>query len=61
MREKGYRMIEKRECEFRNDIKNNAELAEFYQLYKPYESYKPRHAFYGCRTNATERCHECTD
>ena len=59
LKEKGYRVIEKWECEFRNDIKNDVELNDFYQLYKPYEPLKPREAFYGGRTNATKLFHEC--
>ena len=52
LRAKGYTMFEKWECQFRKDIKENAELQEFYATYEPYQALKPEDAFYGGRTNA---------
>ena len=52
LRAKGHKVYEKWECQFRKDIKENAELQEFYDTYEPYEALKPREAFYGGRSNA---------
>ena len=52
LRNMGYIVIEKWECEFRQDIKENLELQFFYKDYEPYEPLRPRDAFFGGRTNA---------
>ena len=52
MESRGYEVIEKWECSFREDIKKNNELSLFYQQYQPYTQMNPRDAFYGGRTNA---------
>ncbi len=49
---RGYEVIEKWECSFREDIKKNNELSLFYHQYQPYTQMNPRDAFYGGRTNA---------
>ena len=50
--EKGYRVVEKWECEFRADIKADPGLKDFYEAREPYFPLKAREAFFGGRTNA---------
>lgn len=45
---------EKWECDFRDEVKNNAELKAFYKKYEPREPLQPRDAFFGGRTNAIQ-------
>lgn len=53
LRKKGYTVVEKWECEFRAEIQQDNDLAEFYESYKAYEPLQPRDSFFGGRTNAT--------
>lgn len=52
LRRKGHTVIEKWECQFRAEIKQNDELKSFHQHYLPYEPIEPRQAFTGGRVNA---------
>ena len=52
LREKGHDVVEKWECEFKKDIKEDDELKQFFKAYEPYTPIKPRDAFFGGRTNA---------
>ena len=58
---KGFKVIEKWECQLRDEMKDNEILAELYDRYKPYEPLKPRDAFFGGRTNATKLFHTCSE
>lgn len=50
----GYTVIEKWECEFRKEMKEDPELREAYIKYKPYVPLLPRDAFFGGRVNAIQ-------
>jgi hypothetical protein len=52
LRRKGHTVVEKWECDFRTEIKQNQELQDFYQQYQPHEPIQPRQAFTGGRVNA---------
>ena len=52
LRSNGYTLIEKWECEFREEIKHNPVLAEIYESFQPYEALVPSDAFFGGRVNA---------
>lgn len=61
LRKKGHTVVEKWECDFRADITQDIELAEFYEDYKVHESLQPRDSFFGGRTNATRLFYESKD
>ena len=61
LKRKGYGLVEMWECQFRQDMKKNATLAETCDKYKPLESLQPRTAFFGGRTYKTKLCHEYED
>ena len=50
--ERGYRVVEKWECDFRTEIQTNPALKDFYTTREPYFPLHPRDAFFGGRTNA---------
>jgi len=52
LRKKGHMVMEKWECQFRNEMKEDPALQEFYQYYQPHEPIQPRQAFMGGRVNA---------
>ena len=52
LKSKGYTLVEKRECEFREEIKQNPALKEVFEAYQPYAPLEPRAAFLGGRVNA---------
>ena len=49
----GYTVIEKWECEFKAEVKNNPDLAAFVAARSSTAPIDPRDAFFGGRTNAT--------
>ena len=61
LREKGFTVVEKWECEFKIDIGLDKDLAEFYQAYKVHEPLQPRDSFFGGRTNATRLFYDSHD
>jgi hypothetical protein len=61
LRTKGHTVIEKWECAFRGDMKENPELQAFYDSYRVHENIQPRDAFFGGRTNATRLFFESND
>ena len=52
LRDKGHNVIEKWECDFRKDLKEDDELRAFFKSYEPFFPIDPRDPFYGGRTNA---------
>ena len=59
LRQKGYIVVEQWECDFKAEMKNNEDLAEFYSnSYAPQEPLQPRDAFLGGRTNAIRLFYE---
>ena len=58
LRSNGYTLVEKFECEFREEIKQNPELKEIFDAYQPYQPLEPRSAFYGGRVNAIRLFYE---
>ena len=48
----GYTLVEKWECQFREEMTLDHDLKRMYQAYQPYEPLEPRSAFYGGRVNA---------
>ena len=61
LRSKGYTVVEKWECAFREDIAHNHDLETFYNSYKVHESLKPRDAFFGGRTNGTKLFYQSSE
>ena len=61
LRNKGYTVVEKWECDFRREIGQDAQLHQFYQLYKVHEALQPRDAFFGGRTNAIRLFFQSTE
>ena len=53
LRQAGYTVIEKWECEYKEDKKTNVELQEFLKTYEVVPPLNPRDAFFGGRTEAT--------
>ena len=53
LRDNGWKVEIKWECEFRKEIAENCELKEFLSTLKIVEPLNPRDAFFGGRTNAT--------
>jgi len=52
LKDHGYRVIEKWECEWDKDVKTDPELQQFLVDYKNVDPLQPRDAFFGGRTNA---------
>ncbi|XP_031330124.1 uncharacterized protein LOC116182909 [Photinus pyralis] len=61
LRERGYNLVEMRECDFKKLIVVNDELKAFIQNLgdQDDEPLNPRDAFYGGRTNASKLYHKC--
>jgi hypothetical protein len=55
----GYRVISKRECEFRAEVKQNSALQKFTEDAVLSDPLNPRDAFFGGRTNAVKLYHKC--
>jgi len=61
LRDHGYRVIEKWECEWEHDIKTDPDLKHFLEVdYENVEPLQPRDAFFGGRTNAVKLHHRVT-
>lgn len=58
LRDKGYTVIEKWECEWEQDKAKDVELATFVSKLKFVERLNPRDAFFGGRTNAVKLYHK---
>ena len=52
LRQHGYTVVEKWECDFKNDVANNPTIADFVETLKFTDPLEPRHSFFGGRTNA---------
>ena len=52
LRSSGCTLIIKRECDFKDDIKKDPELAQFMSDLVTSEPLNPRYGFFGGRTNA---------
>jgi G:T-mismatch repair DNA endonuclease (very short patch repair protein) len=59
IRDKGFTLVEKWECEFRRQLKNEKELREFWIGQSEHHPINPRDAFFGGRTNATTLHYKC--
>ena len=55
LRQAGYTVIEKWECQFENEKKTDKQLEDFLKTFELVESLNPRDAFFGGRTNAVCR------
>lgn len=53
-----YTVIEKWECELRQELKQDQRMAAFFENVKIIEPLDAREAFYGGRTNATTLYHK---
>jgi len=61
LKDHGYRVIEKWECEWDQDVKTDPDLKQFLDVdYKNVEPLQPRDAFFGGRTNAVKLHHRVT-
>jgi len=61
LRDHGYRVLEKWECEWEQDIKTDPDLEHFLKtVYKYVDPLQPRDAFFGGRTNAVKLHHRVT-
>lgn len=58
LREAGYHLVIKWECEWNQDVKTNVELQQFLSTLELVEPLEPRNAFFGGRTNAVRLHHE---
>lgn len=56
-----YTVVEKWECDLREELKDNPEMKEFFTGIKIPEPLDPRESFYGGRTNATVLYHKVND
>jgi hypothetical protein len=59
LRECGFTVISKKECEFKDEIKNSVPLQVFTKDLVLLEPLNPRDAFFGGRTNAVKLYHKC--
>ena len=57
----GYKLVEKWECAYDTECKENANLRQFITDYPVIEELKPRDALYGGRTNAFQLYYKCKD
>jgi len=58
LKDQGYHVIEKWECEWDNDIKTDPELQQFLVDFKIVDPLQPCDAFFGRRTNAVKLHHK---
>jgi len=56
---RGYKVVSKKECEFRSEIKKNKNLQTFTKDMSMHDPLNPRDAFFGGRTNAIKLYHKC--
>ena len=61
LKDHGYRVIEKWECEWDKDVKTDPELQQFLVDYKNVDPLQPRDAFFGGRTNAVKLHHKINE
>jgi len=58
LKDQGYRVIEKWECEWDKDVKTDPELQQFLVDFEIVDPLQPRDAFFGGRTNAVKLHHK---
>lgn len=56
---RGYTVVEKWECELKQELKTNLEMKDYMDNLKLVTPLEPREAFYGGRTNAVKLYHQC--
>ena len=59
LKDRGFQVVQKWECELIKDLEEDEELKQFFQQYEIIDPLQPRDAFYGGRKNATKLFHEC--
>ena len=57
----GFEVKRKWECELAKEMKQDEDMAAYFEEYDIVDPLQPRDAFYGGRTNAAKLFHECQD